>query len=220
LENEAIQELILTAETSPDTQRLAADIEALREQQTNLFSRLGRLDGLQRDRTARERELQTTFGLRERTERIARLRNELDGLQRTNQVLQAELEALQVETNALANRLTQERQETRRIWLLPELDASEKKPVLVTVSGTRLTWERWDDRDSRREVGGGDAEVQFARYLQSLDNDRDYLVFYVRPSGIGLFKRCRSTAAAAGFEVGHDAVEENQEIIFRDPAAP
>ena len=50
--------------------------------------------------------------------------------------------------------------------------------------------------------------------------DQDYVVFYVRPSGIEAFTELCDVARRAGFQIGFDAVEEDRQIIFSAPTAP
>jgi hypothetical protein len=219
LENHALQSRIVIAEAAPDTNRLAADVARLREQHTRLIARLGTLDEQRRDHVARERELIRVFGVADRMEQVASLRRRVEALRATNHTLSRGIELLQAQTNDLASRLDLERDASRPIWLLPEPDESGKSPILVTVSGAQLTLERWNNPEARQEFAGAEADARFAGHLRSLDRSRDHLVFYVRPSGIALFKRCRATAMAAGFDVGHDAIEEAQEFLFRDPGS-
>jgi hypothetical protein len=53
--------------------------------------------------------------------------------------------------------------------------------------------------------------------LKEVKPQEQYVVFLIRPSGIGLFKDLVQTARDDGYEVGFDALEENREIHFTAP---
>ena len=62
--------------------------------------------------------------------------------------------------------------------------------------------------------------ADFTEGLRRWTAEGDYLVFYVRPSGIDLFNRCSAAAKRAGFQIGYDAVEENTQVNFSSPTPP
>ena len=99
-----------------------------------------------------------------------------------------------------------------QVVLIPERDNSGKRPVITIVSATRITTER--PGDSTRAVLTGDGlEAQFANALKSFNPSSEYVVFYVRPSGIELFLRCRALAEQARFALGTDVIEETKEVV-------
>ena len=64
-----------------------------------------------------------------------------------------------------------------------------------------------------------DAERLFTGLLRELRPERDYLVFYIRPTGIAHFQHFSTLARGAGFTVGYDAVEEDRQIFFNQPGS-
>lgn len=216
--NEALQALLTQADSAPDTERLETQIAELLALNTEGTNRLEGIEARKRQQSAAERAQELAFGLDERRERIAELRRQVAELRRTNEVAEADLASLQQRSVEMTNRAATNRPPSNRLWLIPDTDRSGKQPMLVTVSGAGVRCERFEEAGTRRESSmepGG-----FAAYLGTLDARRDYLVFYVRPSGIATFRGLRAEGLAAGFEVGHDAVEENQELVFERPATP
>jgi hypothetical protein len=58
------------------------------------------------------------------------------------------------------------------------------------------------------------ANTALKSYLGGANALNQYVVFYVRPSGIALFQDLVKSARDMGFEVGFDALEENREVHF------
>ncbi len=159
------------------------------------------------------------LGLGEARERAGSVELELEQSQRNNSALAmefAKLESLDVEMR----RRIADATNRHRLWLLPDRASTALQPVLVTVSRANLVSERFNQPSLRRAFPPDQAIPLFAEALREWNPSRDYLVFYVRPSGIELFIRCLALAKSAGFQVGYDAVEENKEIIFSSPTTP
>ncbi len=43
---------------------------------------------------------------------------------------------------------------------------------------------------------------------------KDYVLFYIRPSGVKLFKACKEVTDESRFQIGFDAVVEKAQLIF------
>src|SRR5262249_50188156 len=104
-----------------------------------------------------------------------------------------------------------------KIWLVPEKSANTKEPILMTVSDKGLRIERFDRPNEAKEFTKSKARGGFDEYLAGMKSKDQYVVFMVRPSGIGLFKELVDAARNAGFEVGFDALEEDREVHFTTP---
>jgi hypothetical protein len=59
------------------------------------------------------------------------------------------------------------------------------------------------------------ASDEFRRLLKSLDASNDYFVFLMKPSGLELARSLLSIAVKSGFEVGYDALEEDETLVRR-----
>lgn len=216
-QNESRQRNLAAAAATPDTNRLQSDIEALQQQIARVSSSLARAQSRLTKQQQAEREKETTLGLADLGQQAEEIRLEIQTLRRTNQAVQVEIKELEKKNQQAEARLEKARLGAPRLWLVPEADVSGKEPVLVTVSGAKIMSERFDRPEARKEAPAGEGDRFFADLLNRLQPAKDYLVFYVRPSGVGLFKRCRNTARNAGFDVGYDAVEEDKQIHFTRP---
>lgn len=192
-----------TADLETAVQRAAAVLHAAREAA---------------DRARRREETEADrLGLTELRERVRRWSDEADRLFKTNAVLESAIEQATRATEAARDRLTAAQANAHKLWLIPDPDPSGKIAALVIVSGEHVSLESADDPTRRRQIAAGAGALGLEDWLQRHDPAQDYLVFYVRPSGIRWFETLRKTARDAGFDVGHDAIEEDREIQFGKP---
>lgn len=217
--NEAIRERQLALSTSPDPARLQAEIREGQAQIQSLSNRLAEARQQAAQQTQESEAKAEELGLGEVRERAGSVVRELEQWKRNNSVLAAEsatLESLELEVRKKIHAATNQ----HRLWLLPDLSSTTRQPVLVTVSRTNVICERFNQPDQRRVFPAEQSPVLLAEALRQWQPSRDYLVFYVRPSGIEVFARCLAIAKSAGFQVGYDALEENREIVFSAPTSP
>ena len=205
--------------TAPSPERLQADLRELQNQlatQSNRLARVAeRLAARQADATKRA-ELLGLAGLRERLDQLQEALNEHA---RTNESLIAEIQQMEREHQDLEARVQALNRE-HKLWLIPDSTPGGKEPVLVTVAGTSLSCQRFNETTNRMQFSAEEAEGGLSRGFRLWNPERDYLVFYVRPSGIELFLRCQELAKRAGFQVGYDAVEEDRQLVFSHPSPP
>jgi hypothetical protein len=213
-ENHRLGELLSAADTAPDLETLQIDVAKLRIQlsaeqtkqmaladqmangQAAIAARdktLG-LTGLQA--TVQEEELQATSVAQQE----AKARSEMDNLEQ--QVVHKQSQLLKL------------RQREGQLWLIPDKSITSKEPILVTVSDAGVTIDRFDHPDQRRQSNNAGANSALKSYLGGANTLNQYVVFFVRPSGITLFQDLLKSARDMGFEVGFDALEENREIHF------
>jgi hypothetical protein len=218
--NQRARELVELARTAPDTNRLAADIAMLRVEVASASSNVARVMDrvFQQDAAARQRA--TQLGLGEERVQLDLTRRQVDALRQTNQLARAELDDLKQKVRDLEAQIERTKRDRSKLWLIPEADGSGKMPLLVSLSATNLVWERFNQPATRKQFPTSAAEQPFSRLLAELRPDRDYLVFYIRPSGISQFERYSLLAKNAGFNLGYDAVEENTQILFSPPQEP
>jgi hypothetical protein len=217
--NEAVRTRQLALSTSPDPAQLQAEIRAGQEQIQSLSNRLAAA----RQQAAQQAQDSETradeLGLGEVRERAGSVERELEQWKQNNSVLAGEsasLESLELELRQKIHAATNQ----HRLWLLPDLSSTTRQPVLITVSRTKVVCDRFHQPDQHREFPADQSPSLFAEALRHWHPSRDYLVFYVRPSGIEVFTRCLEIAKSAGFQVGYDALEENREIVFSAPTGP
>ncbi len=119
--------------------------------------------------------------------------------------------------SAVQTRLLKLRERDGKIWLIPDKSNSTKEPILVTVARTSATAEAFDHPEQRQQWDATRAQSSFEGYLRNANALNQYIVFLVRPSGIQLFQELLKSARNEGFEIGFDALEENQDVHFSTP---
>jgi hypothetical protein len=201
----------------PDPERLQADIANLQWQITSQSSNLTQLQlRLATEETEAQRKA-NELGVGEEHRQIEAIKLQIDAVRLTNNLAQTELDELIKKTAETETQLEKTKRERSKLWLIPEADASGKRPLLVSVSATNLVCERFNQPQSRKQFPAASAERQFSELLNDARPDRDYFVFYIRPSGIQQFQHFSDVAKRAGFNVGYDAVEEDRQILFTQP---
>jgi len=217
--NGAASERHLALVTPLDRSQLLTEIREWQDQVQALSNRLvaSRQRSTEQDRDSEDKAEE--LGLGEARERAGSVERELEQWKRNNSALateSAEFESVELELRRKITTATNQ----HRLWLLPDLASTARQPILVTVSRTDLVCERFNQPTQRRSFSTDQALPLFSAALRDWNPSRDYLVFYVRPSGIERFIRCLEMAKSVGFQVGYDAVEENKEIVFSTPAPP
>jgi hypothetical protein len=216
--NHARQIALAEAETAPNLADLSNEIDTLKA----AIAR-ERSDGARLQVDARSRELadaarDDAVGLTADRAQIQHLKEHLAALEAENTGKHQQSEALENEVKqAEARLLDAQARRGNRLWLVPDLPATSKEPILVIVSGHDAVAERFNKPDSRVSIGSKDGADAFKKLLARYNKLDDYFVFYVRPSGIECFEDYLNAARDAGFEVGYDAIEENRELIFSLP---
>jgi hypothetical protein len=127
--------------------------------------------------------------------------------------------SLETQVGRAQSQLLKARQREGQIWLIPDRTATTKEPILVTVAGSGVTIERLDHPEQRRQLEMNGADSAFATYLRGAKPLDQYVVFELKPSGIELFQDLLKTAHNKTFDVGFDALEENQQVHLGPPPA-
>jgi hypothetical protein len=218
-ENRRLQELFAAAETAPASEKLELDILRLRSQvseerqkQTTLAAQL---DSNQAATQARDR----TLGLTDLKAAIQRMVQEAESVARQEAQVRGEMSNLEQQVARVQSQLLKVRQRAGQLWLIPDKTANTKEPILVTVSGPGAIAERFDHPDQLKKFEKVGAVAAFQAYLREARTLDQYVVFLVRPSGIGLFEDLVKSARDMGFEVGFDALEKDRQIHFSSPPA-
>ena len=102
------------------------------------------------------------------------------------------------------------RQWDGQIWLIPDKSATTKEPIVVFVDGMGATIQRVDHPEQSKQLNKDIADSAFSSYLDTAKSLDQYVVFEVKPSGIGLFQDLVKSARDKGFDVGYDALEEDK----------
>ncbi len=219
-ENELRQRSIQRLASAPGIEQLQSDIQQWTEQVRVQSNRLTILAQTWIEREADAGRKAEKLGLSDLRERAGTIVKDLEKQRLTNAVAATEVKQIESQLEELRSKSEQAATNQHRLWILPGSSPSGKQPLLVSVSRAGLTSERFNQPASRQQFPLARAAEGFSRSLGQLRSDRDYIVFYVRPSGIDLFTRCLEIAKRAGFQVGYDAIEEDKQILFSTPTPP
>jgi hypothetical protein len=216
VESHALAELLNAAQTQPDPEKLEEDIAFLKD----------RIDDERRNLTALrsqgEAQLQATrrrdamLGLTQLVDEVEKIRAEAAVLASKDRMARAEKEGLEQQVKRAETALLLAKSQQGQLWLIPDDKATTKEPILAVVAHDGVILERFDKPESRRVLPATSAG-EFNRFLAEHNPNNQYVVFYLRPSGISLFNLLSEKAKAAGFEIGFDALDETTPVHFRRP---
>jgi hypothetical protein len=194
-ENRATQQARLAAAALPDRALLERQVETLRADQT--ISEQARLQSEAARRQSENASLTNRAATAALQELITNLSQKISGLRE---------EIARSKTNSNV------------IYLTPDANMRQaaRQPVVFLVSSDKIEERKFNGgHGAERALNDGVEPVR--SLLAGLDSSRDYVVFFLRPSGVKWFAPLRDLARKAGFEVGYDAIEEQQELIFGAP---
>ena len=216
-QNQRLQELLTTANTSPDPDKLQADIKRLRAQladeQKKQAVLLQQMSQSQAAIAKRDAEL----GLTALKAQIEREKDTTKDIAAKEADVKSEITALDQHIAGLQSKLLQLRQREGKLWLIPEKGVTIKEPILAIVSKNGISLERFDHPEKTKQIGSAAARTDFEDYVKELKSADEYVVFLIRPSGVALFQDLVKTARDRNIEVGFDAIEEDKAIYFTSP---
>jgi hypothetical protein len=108
-----------------------------------------------------------------------------------------------------------EKRRTRLVAILPDDDVL-KRPVLVQCSSNRVVVLRLSE-PPQFSWPPSEAVEQFRSLTRQLDRWRDYFVFFMKPSGVDVANKLEYWAKRAGYDVGYDALEEDETLVRETP---
>jgi hypothetical protein len=213
-QNHRLQELLATAESAPNLEKLQTDITRLRselsEDQKKQVALTNQMANSQAAIMARDKIL----GLTDLKATVQNTEQEVKSIAQQEANARSEMDNLDQQVAHKESQLLKLRQRDGQLWLIPDKSATTKEPILVTVADAGVTIERFDHPEQRRQSDKTGANTALKSYLSGANALNQYVVFYVRPSGIALFQDLVKTTRDMGFEVGFDALEENREVHF------
>lgn len=216
-ENRHLQGLLAEANTGPDPEKLQADISRLRAE---LAEEKSKHAGMAQDLAASKSALDAQdkfLGITDVREQIPKEAEELAVLDSEKSKVLDEIAALEQQITSVQSKILKLRSREGQVWLIPDRKNTTKEPILATVSGRGVRMEQFDHPEQAKEFSKSGAGAGFQSYLKQAKPQNQYVVFLIRPSGIGLFKDLVQTARDEGFEVGFDALEEDREVHFTRP---
>jgi hypothetical protein len=218
-QNHRLQELLATADVAPDLEKLQTDITRLRSQLSEEQKKQVALADQMADSQAAIAARDKVLGLTDLKATVQRVVEETESIARQDDKARSEMGNLDRQAAQAQSKLLMLRQREGQLWLIPDKSATTKEPILVTVAGAGVTIERFDHPDQRKQLEKSGADTAFKTFLSGAKALDQYVVFLVRPSGIGIFQDLVKSARDMGFDVGFDALEEDRHIHFSTPPA-
>jgi len=216
-ENRNLQQLLATANTAPDPDKLEADIARLRAELADEQSKhAGLIEQLAASKSALEQQ-NKLLGITAVQEQVQQGAQNLESLADQDAKIHRDTAALEQQITSIQSKIVKLRQRVGQLWLIPDRSMTSKEPVLAITSDGGVRIERFNHPEQAKEFSKSGAHADFEAYLDGIKPANQYIVFLIRPSGIGMFKDLVDIARKKGFEVGFDALEENREIHFTAP---
>lgn len=216
-QNQRLQELLTTAETAADPAKLQADIKRLRSQLAEEQKKQGAINDQITESQDAIAKRDAVLGLTDLKAKVARETQEAKTIATQDAKVREEMAALDQHLAGVQSKLLILRQREGKLWLIPDKGSTTKEPILATVSANGVKLERFDRPDQTKDFGKSSARSEFASYLDGVKPVDQYIVFLVRPSGVGLFEDLVKSARDKNIEVGFDALEENKDIYYSTP---
>jgi hypothetical protein len=209
-QNHRLQELLAIADNAPDLEKLQADITRLRSQLSEEQKKQTALADQMTDSQAAIAARDKVLGLTDLNATVQRTVQENEAIAQQEAKVRSEMDGLDQQVARVESQLLKLRQWDGQIWLIPDKSTTTKEPIVVFVDGMGATIQRVDHPEQRKQLGKDIADSAFRSYLDTAKSLDQYVVFEVKPSGIGLFQDLVKSARDKGFDVGYDALEEDK----------
>ncbi|MEZ0298664.1 MAG: hypothetical protein ACAI35_19625 [Candidatus Methylacidiphilales bacterium] len=199
---------------------LKREVEKLREELRKQLTDLGTAAEEDTRSNQEQAARDASHGIAATAKEVEAMRKTVGDLAEKADTLQRTAAELDKKVRAADARLLTALSARSSIWLVPDTSTTTKEPLLIVVTGDGLTLERFNKPASRAEIRSkseGQILTEFRMHLDRMDRLNDYIVFYIKPSGVALFDSLQEVARTARFEIGYDALEENKTIIFSPP---
>ena len=187
---------------------IAQKSAAARSELEDLRSQLSRYSGSMTPTGGNTEVNQAIDALRQRS---AIRQGVVEGLAREEAEKKKEIGELSAALAALEQKLLQEAKDVDHIWLDPTASNTSKHPLLLIVNreGFEL-----------KNLGGDKAQTKEGNDLSILLKDYSptefFTVIYFRPSTWNRHRDVTKSVRAMGFEIGSDALREEQKLDFQD----
>jgi hypothetical protein len=214
--NQRLQTLLAAAESAPAPEKLQADIDRLRAEMAEEGKKQAAVSNQVAGSEGAIEARDQTLGLTDIKAAIRIAAGQANDLTRQEAAVRDEMANLDRQVARIQERLLKLRQLDGQLWLIPEKGGS-KQPIIVTVSSSGATIERYEHPEQRKQLARADAESGFRSYLNSAKPTDQYVVFEIKPSGIKLTQQLLQLARSMHFEVGFDALEEGKTVHVQAP---
>jgi len=216
-QNQRLQELLTIAETAPDPVKLQADIKRLRSQLAEEQKKQVVISDQMTESQDAIVKRDAVLGLTDLKAKVARETAEAKTIANQDAKVREEMADLDRHLAGVQSKLLILRQREGKLWLIPDKGSTTKEPILATVSASGVKLEHFDRPDQTKDINASLARSEFDSYLDGVKPVDQYIVFLVRPSGVGLFEDLVKSARDKNIEVGFDALEETKDIYYSTP---
>ncbi len=209
-QNHRLQELLASANTAPNSEKLQSDIARLRSKLSEEEKKRAAVTGQMADSEAAIAARDKVLGLTGLKAMVQGVIQEVETISSQDAKARSEMKNLDQQVSRVESQLLKLSQLDGQIWLIPDKSATSKEPIVVFVDGAGVTIQRIDHPELRRKFDENGTDSAFRLYLNTAKSLDQYVVFQVKPSGIRLFKELVKSAREMGFDVGYDALEEDK----------
>ena len=198
----------------PDTNQLASELAQVRgvvAVESNKLDEVNQqISGLEASRI----EKITKLGLNDLEDEIEDTRDQAQRVRLANAKDEVVVREQEQRVSEARDSLATLKKDANKLWLIPSTKGNSKEPLLVTVSGTGIELNRFNRPEDKQIFPSGKAVSGLKQEMAGMNPAKDYVLFYIRPSGVKLFKACKEVTDESRFQIGFDAVEEKAQLIF------
>lgn len=198
----------------PDTNRITSELSRIREGIIAKSNSLEEVNQQIADLKASRAEQVVKLGLNYLMQETEQIKEQAKQAEEANTKDQALIREQKQRVKEAQESLVTLRKEANKLWVIPSSQGTGKEPLLVTVSGEGIELNRFNRPEEKKTFPKSSAVTELKAELAGMKTTKDYILFFIRPSGVTLYRECRSEVDASSFKVGFDAVEEKAELIF------
>ena len=210
----SLSSTLLQLRDRPDTNRITSELSRIREGIIAKSNSLEEVNQQIADLKASRAEQVAKLGLNYLVQEIEQIKEQAKQAEEANTKDQALIREQEQRVKEARESLVTLRKEANKLWVIPSSQGTGKEPLLVTVSGEGIELNRFNRPEEKKTFPKSSAVTGLKVELAGMKTTKDYILFFIRPSGVTLYRECRSEVDASSFKVGFDAVEEKAELIF------
>ena len=210
----SLQIAISQMATAPNTNQLLAELALTKKSLASKSNELIQLEQkVVKAQEAQEKEIEN-LGLNKLKQQVEDLQVKSESLKISSSQQEAAIEQQKQQIQAIQENLNTLIKDANKLWLIPSLEKGGREPIIVTVSGSGIEIDRFNRPEDKKKFPENRSLDALNNELKPLSPAKDYVLFYIRPSGVDLYAKLKDLATDKGLQVGSDAVGEKTEIEF------
>jgi len=210
----SLQIAISQMATAPDTNQLLAELELSKKTLVSKSTELKQLEQkVVEAQEAQEKEIEK-LGLNKLKQEVEELQAKSESLKISQSQQQSAIEQQELQIQEAQESLNTLKKDANKLWLIPSSEKGGREPLIITVSGSGIEIDRFNRPEDKKEFSATKSLGALGDALNPLSPAKDYVLFYIRPSGVDLFTKLKDLATDKGLQVGSDAVGEKTEMVF------